>query len=367
MNISSKFSLWVLSLVAVVAVSIAATLLYAGIRQHDIELTEKAKEEQKTVYGADGKTNGEALSDTPIRITDEYIYYDDRVVMRYAYAEADVIVAANAINAAAEWMPDDINMYLSVIPGRIAFDYIPSIEDADALQQATEEIHSSIDTKIDVIDAQSVLESKKTEYIYFRTDETWTALGAYFLAEEFLQHKGTQIIPLADYDEWIFEGYSGTYRFLAGADKALTLPDTVSYYILKGSSNSQEITSYDDSEYRTYNSPVIALSRRATDIFIGEFFSHTIIEGDGESESSVMVMGGKQAKFLAPWLIPYYDKVCLVDPAFFYSDGDALLEMMKTYNVTDFLIIESIMSPYYMVENQKMIEIFAQSTLNTEE
>jgi len=367
MNISRKFSLWALSLFAVIAVSIAATFIYAGIRQHDAELAEKAKEEQKTVYGADGKTNGEALSDTPIRITDEYIYYDDRVVMRYAYTEADVLLAANAINAAAEWMPDDINMYLSIIPGRIAFDSIPSVEDASALQQATEEIYSSIVAEIDIIDAQKVLQSKKNEYIYFRTDETWTSLGAYYLAEEFLQHTGTQMIPLSDYEEWIFEDYAGTYRFLAGADKAITLPDYVSYYILKGSSNSQEITSFDDSEYRTYNSPAIALSRRATDIFIGEFFSHTIIEGDGENGSSIMVMGGKQAKFLATWLIPYYDKVCLVDPAFFYSDGDAVLEMMKTYNIEDFLIIESIMSPYYMVENQKMIEIFAQPTLNTEE
>ena len=40
---------------------------------------EQEEQNQQTVYGADGKLNGEALTLMPVKITDEYIIYEDRV------------------------------------------------------------------------------------------------------------------------------------------------------------------------------------------------------------------------------------------------------------------------------------------------
>ena len=170
---------------------------------------------------------------------------------------------------------------------------------------------------ITIIDVYSALQSHTDEYTYFRTDETWTAVGSYYAAEAFLESKSIKIYPIDDYFEDKFINYLGAYRSVEGAESISDYPDTIFFYLMKNSVNDQNITSYHEGAYYEFQSPTLALSRRATDIFVGPYYSHSIIEGDLDNGSSIMILGDKYSKIFTPWLIPYYDKICLVDPAYY--------------------------------------------------
>ena len=83
--------------------------------------------------------------------------------------------------------------------------------------------------KVNIYDT---LMSHNDEYLYFRTDHHWTALGAYYAYEEFAKAKGVKPLPLSKYEKVDFPDFLGS--FYADTEKNPALeqnPDVVEAYI----------------------------------------------------------------------------------------------------------------------------------------
>lgn len=367
MKISNQFSHWFIALIIVIIFSISATIVQAKIVQTQEAVSAISNADSQPIYGQDGKPDGQMLDTTPIKITHDYIYYNDRVLGRYYYDSQAVDYTVETLNMVYDWVPDNINKYFMAAPTRIVVEENIDTNDQEDSIKAMEEICSKLNSGIYKINTLDTLSAHADEYIFFRTDKAWTALGSYYAAKEFLWAKNIEIVPLENYYDNMNKGYVGIMGLLDGAESLAQYPDLVYFYILKDSSNIQTITAYESKEYKEYTSPVIASSRGGTDVFIGEYYSHTIIEGDIVNGSSIIIIGDKCSKMFAPWLIPYYSNIILINPLFYYGDAHSIAEMIQEYNINDFLIIESPAMCGESKYNKEMNSIFMLPDLGEEE
>ncbi|MBR5126183.1 MAG: hypothetical protein IKU68_05560 [Oscillospiraceae bacterium] len=63
-------------------------------------------------------------------------------------------------------------------------------------------LHSGMSDDIIKVDTFSKLVEHNDEYVYFRTDHHWTALGAYYAYEALCEATGMEAAPLDSFEEW---------------------------------------------------------------------------------------------------------------------------------------------------------------------
>ena len=61
-------------------------------------------------------------------------------------------------------------------------------------QAAIQYIYDNMDKKVVTIDAFTALKNHSDEYLYFRTDHHWTALGAYYAYSQLMKEKGIRCV-----------------------------------------------------------------------------------------------------------------------------------------------------------------------------
>ena len=82
---------------------------------------------------------------------------------------------------------------------------------------------------VNTVDAYSSLLAHNDEYLYFRTDHHWTALGAYYVYEEFCKTAGLTPAKLSDFKEVVYDGFYGTLYSYANRNSLLRADDVHAY------------------------------------------------------------------------------------------------------------------------------------------
>lgn len=326
-------------LVLVFGASFSATAVFNVIRENE-KLLEESQSDSETSFGVDGKKEGELLAAEPELVTEEYVYFEDRVLERFHYNANDIADSINVLSGMFNALPDSVNKHLMIAPMRICFEERGHEYGSGDVNRAIAEIYNAMPPDVKTLDVFSALYAHKGEYLFFRTDHKWTALAAYYAAAEFCKSTGIKIKDIKEYQENRYN-YSGTLRALPDAQSLANHPDFISYYILHGATNKQTITdSKGSNQYLTYEAPAVALSRRGYDIFVGRYFSHSILHGDATNGRTLMIVGDDYSKPLATWLTPYYENVVLINSTFFYGGAQEFRQFFSEYQVSDFLFME---------------------------
>jgi len=191
------------------------------------------------------------------------------------------------------------------------------------------------------IDAYKYLEAHKNERIYLNTDCYWTALGAYYGAEAFCHSSGMPVKKLAEYEMTSIVEYIGAFSYMKEGKGLNKYPEKVDYYLHKGVSNIQLVYKYDkNGTLVAHEAPVIAVSRRGYNIFIGNKVALSLINGEENNGEVLMIMGSENVRAFAPWLIPSYEKVIVINPIHFKGNEPEFQQLLKDYHVTDFMLLE---------------------------
>lgn len=305
--------------------------------------------------GLKGLPYGVELSQTILLEDDLYIYYEDRIVEKYFNDSSINKESIERINLFFNSLPDSIHKTISLTPMAITYENVKVNQDSI---EAQSEIKEGLNSNINWIDIHPIYESKKEEYLYFRTDPRITSLAAYYIAQEFLSTKGINIIPLSDYREDRRAKVSGIYMYLPGSPLNPSHEDTVVSYFLDGATNHQLVTTRkSDDVTETFESPTIAISRRGLDIFVESNLSDSILYGDG-TDNTIIVIGDYNAKVVSTWLTPYYEHVIVINSAFYTKSQSEFFELFETYNITDVLLAESIKNIGDSSENSKLKRIY---------
>lgn len=212
------------------------------------------------------------------------------------------------------------NVYTMLIPTSIDIVLDESIrKDVASSDQkkAIDYFNSSFKDSTPVTGIYESLKSHKDEYIYFRTDHHWTALGAYYAYEQFALAKGITPVPLSDYETKTFNGFLGTFYSSSEQSSALgKTPDSVIAYMPINDATMR----FTQTDGQTLNWPII------TDVSdynsSGKYLTFTagdqpyeIIKNNDLSEGQTcLVIKESYGNAFVPFLIPHYKTIHVIDP-----------------------------------------------------
>ena len=274
---------------------------------------------------------------------DVYIAGDTAFELYY-FNQGGADAYASMINTAQSRVAGTAQVYDLLAPTSFAVCLDEQIQEemgASSQRDAFQYIYSRLDPKVKKVDVLDELVKHNAEYIYFRTDHHWTALGAYYSYRVFAEQKGIEPHELSEFVSRSYPGFLGTfYAYSNQADALAANPDTVETYIPAGT-NDAEIQPADGEPFQWFVvSDVSEYSAGSKySCFIGGDNPFTTIRNpqihDG---SSCVVVKESYGNAFVPWLVDHYENVYVVD--YRYYTGN-LTQFVKDNHVEDVIFVNN--------------------------
>jgi hypothetical protein len=199
------------------------------------------------------------------------------------------------------------------------------------------------------VDAHTVLSRHTDEYIFFRTDHHWTALGAYYAYTAFCESAGLPYPDISEFTTGVYEGFVGSmYGFTAKYPQSRALqdnPDSLTYYLPIAPS---ALTIYPSGRLEDGRAaPVVSKDISASYgnkyiCFIDGDHPLSVIRSENGSGRSIVVVKESYGNAFVPFLTSNYETVYIVDPRHVNGKGQPrlnLLELVRTQEIDDVLFI----------------------------
>ena len=194
--------------------------------------------------------------------------------------------------------------------------------------------HGLMSDNVLKVDTFTPLVEHNDEYIYFRTDHHWTALGAYYAYEAICEAAGFDVVPLEAFEEFDQGEFEGSLYWKAPNRRKLRL-DNVMAYIPPG-----DITCHVSSGMTGgKDAPLIAdMTQRATNTkyltFLGTDYALTTVTNNSIPDApTCIVIKDSFGNALVPFLSQCYHKVYAIDYRKFH--GSSLKSLIDTWDVDD--------------------------------
>ena len=247
----------------------------------------------------------------------------------------------DTVNFFAHKLPD-MKIYSMLIPTQLEFQEEMYANIGDSQKDTIEYIYSKLDERIVTVDAYNALENHSDEYIYFRTDHHWTALGAYYGYCAFLNASGdSSIVKADDFTKNKVDKFTGYLFKQAQSPELARYPDVIDWYD----------TNYDGTisvENRNVNNGI-------RDVYEGTLFDEDkpnyglFMSGDQplsvitnhryENGKSIVIMKDSYSNAFIPWLINNYKRIILIDPR---TSNEKLSDVISEFKPDELMIMNYI-------------------------
>ena len=252
---------------------------------------------------------------------------------------------ADMVSEYAKKLDGYASVYNIIIPnsmGIMPSDSVLSGINTSDQGKAINYIFSIMSDKVKKVYIYDALKSRRDEYLYFRTDHHWTALGAYYAYREFSAVKGITPNELSSFEKMEFTGFLGTFYTQAGKPKAMeNNPDTVYAYIPKGT-NQMKFTDKQGNitDWKIITNVTTWKQNAKYNTFIGGDNPFSVIENPNvKNGESCLVVKESYGNALVPFLVDHYEKVYVVDYRYYKN---SITEFVKSNNVTDVIFANNI-------------------------
>ena len=195
-------------------------------------------------------------------------------------------------------------------------------------------LHGGMSNDVVKVDTFSNIVRHNNEYIYFRTDHHWTALGAYYAYEALCLAAGMEPAPLDSFEVWDQGEFKGSlYGKVSWPNKLRA--DNLIAYIPAG-----EITMVVyDPDMHGQEKPL--LQDKSNDhpatkyltFICGDYALTEITNEDIPEGSSCLVIKDSYGNAFAPFLTQNYHKVYCIDYRMFYASS--LKVFVEKYEIDD--------------------------------
>ena len=197
-------------------------------------------EAQVTAPAAQKGTNPTPSGDVPIASQGDYedmgaVFRDgDTAFEAYYYNEKYAEQYTSALNKFAAKVPASVKIYDLLIPTSAGITLPDDLVGKCNVQDQHESIQKAeekLDSRIHSFDIYDMMRSHRGEYIYFRTDHHWTALGCYYAFADICPTLGKTAPMLSEYQMVDFPGFLGSfYRDTKENPKLGANPDVLTAY-----------------------------------------------------------------------------------------------------------------------------------------
>ncbi len=276
--------------------------------------------------------------------------YQNRGINLFGSTDAMAASYASVINTYAADLPG-VQIYNMVVPVSSEF-YMPQqYAGASGDQKANiDYIYSQLDPSIKSIDAYGAIAPHVDEYVYFRTDHHWTALGAYYAYEQFCEVAGFEPTPMQEMEKRTIQGFLGTFYGQTGDVVLGQNPDYVDYYIPP-----VQYTAWMYQKNAPF-SPFImegiwgeyASSVNAYSVFLHGDWPMVHIETENQNGRKLVIIKESYGNAFAPFMLPHFEDIFVVDQRYYQT---ALVGLVEEQGVTDILILNNIFAantPYHI-------------------
>lgn len=265
----------------------------------------------------------------------------------YEYYNFDKEVANNYIShvAKAAGKLSGRNTYCMVIPNSMDIILPQSLRDnlkTSDQRKAIDYIYGSMGDSVKTIPVYDALKAHCDEYIYFRTDHHWTALGAYYAYQKMCELNQWSVRPVEEYTTQTFDNFLGSFYVDSGKKPDLKKnPDVITAYEPPVDTSFK----YTDRKGNTVDWHVISdvsgwNSAAKYSTFVGGDNPYSVItNNDAQTERSCVVIKDSFANALIPFMVENYKTIHIID--FRYWSGK-IDNFVKTNNVDDIYFINNI-------------------------
>ena len=294
--------------------------------------------ETRDLYNDYGLKNNQSLSKTKILETQDQVIYTDRIFNINQISEAHISYAADILKALQK--KSGKATYIMPIPERAVFESGYETE-KEKYSDFTEKLKSSFSDPSVVLNPLSELEKHQDEYLYFRTENSWTMRGAFYGAQVVFEELGYDQENLDTYREYVFGNFKG--NLLLEALGKYTTDETKNdignmeeepfYIYINGSNPNREELTFENKEgqLQTLKRQTIQFNGSGNYAVIGSSYKHSIVEGSGKG--NLLLIADKRGKMMISYLSEIFEKVYVCN---IYEDADLIQnldEILEEYDI----------------------------------
>lgn len=299
---------------------------------------EKAEEKDKEVKNEDGGVKVQP------EVAGTVYVAENRGFTLYYFYQKGADTYASMLNTVAKKLAGIATVYDIVVPNSFGVNLDEEIQEAMNTSnqgKAIQYIYNRLDKSIKTVETYQNLRSHNSEYLYFKTDHHWTALGAYYVYRALCEVKGVEPHDLSEFEKKEFPDFIGTFYAYSNQSPALAgNPDVVEAYIPKGT-NTEKIH---PRKGEPYDFPIISDATSMSKAnkylaFIGgdqpliEIKNPQIKDG-----SACILIKESYGNAFAPFLVDHYENYYIVDYRHFKGN---VVDLAKKHKNTDVIFLNN--------------------------
>ena len=332
-------------LVLLILIVMSAGIL---ILQNGMEKLQSVKQESvyvpetRDLYNNYGLKNDQSLSKTKILETQDQVIYTDRIFNINQISEENISYAADIMKALQKKSGKDT--YIMPIPQRAVFESGYETE-KEKYSDFIEKLEASFSDPSVVLNPLSELEKHQDEYIYFRTEDSWTMRGAFYGAQVILGELGYEEENLDAYRKYVFGNVDGKLISSAAVEyttdeiyeKIKNIEKDPFYIYINGSNPNREELTFKNkqNQIQTVKRNMIQFNNSGTNAVIATSYMHSVVEGRGKGKrkGNLLLIADTRGKMMISYLSEIFEKVYVSN---IYGDADLIQnldEILEKYNI----------------------------------
>ena len=244
-------------------------------------------------------------------------------------------------------LPEDVKISVLVLPTHSAF-AAPEEFTGEQYDQksALDYLYNKLDG-ITAVNSYDVLSQRYllNDYLYFRTDHHWTALGAYYAYREFVG--ADNAVDLSSLNQITKKGFLGSmFNFTSQIPQNSVLsanPDDIIYY---EQPQNASVIYYSSAEMtdptRIHLQSPADEDEASYSVFLGSDHALTKIESSIGNGKTILVIKDSYANAFLPWLTNNYETVWVIDPRYFVGEDKpkiSVIEFVDTHEIKEVLFV----------------------------
>ncbi len=298
--------------------------------------------EARDLYNNYGLKNDQSLSKIKILETQDQVIYTDRIFNINRISEDHISYAADIMKALQKKSGKDT--YIMPIPERAVFESGYENE-KEKYSDFIEKLEASFSDPSVVLNPLSELEKHQDEYIYFRTEDSWTMRGAFYGAQVILGELGYEEENLDAYRKYVFGNVDGKlisstaveYTTDEIYEKIKNIEKDPFYIYINGSNPNREELTFKNkqNQIQTVKRNMIQFNNSGTNAVIATSYMHSVVEGrgKGKKKGNLLLIADTRGKMMISYLSEIFEKVYVSN---IYGDADLIQnldEILEKYNI----------------------------------
>lgn len=274
--------------------------------------------------------SGESAASAGEQIGSVFIY-GDSAYDYYGFSQKYSEVYVNIANDLAEKLQGKAVLYDVVVPTSIDItldDNVRKKLSSSSQKDAILYMYSKMSSKVNKTYVYDILREHRDEYLYFRTDHHWTALGAYYTYTTLAKQMGLVPNKLESFEKMEFSNFKGSFCTVTGSTALNNNPDTLIAYKpmatnrIKYTDRKGKAVDYNVITDVTNWQPVNRYSA-----FIGGDNPYTEINNPLLNDGSAcLVVKESYGNAFVPFLVDHFENVYVIDYRYYKGTVSELVE-----------------------------------------